>query len=141
MNETEKLMHKLAELEKEVERLKERKEKPNCIAVLCNNEPYRCIRYDYTNKTYYFATFKGEVWNKFRDMAKMLFLRDKDFYGDPKQYIGRTPSRITDMTTEEMNIAAEFMDEVITIFNKYFTKINSHLVVNGEEVEVKYEEL
>lgn len=135
----EELEMRIAELESEVERLKGNYRKANNLASVCRFVPYTAIRYSREHDKYYFATGRSETWNTLREMSKKLFLTDRDciithHYHRP---CTNTPKKVADLSTEQLMIAAEFLDEVISIFNKYFVRINSEVTVEGETIKVE----
>ena len=111
-----------------------------CIAYKCKKAPYASIRYNGKTKEFYFSWMRAEAWKAFREMSKELFLIDRevtirrDGFALP---ITEKPRKLKDMTPEQQAIAAEFLDEVVEIFNKYFMEINREIIVDGKPVVVR----
>lgn len=109
------------------------------LAEQCSNMPYTSIRYCEEKGGLYFSKFRSDVWDTFREMSKRLFLINREINGGihGSVVIVGCPRKVVEMTPEQQAVAAEFLDEVCEVFNKYFVEVNRMVIVDGKPVEVK----
>jgi hypothetical protein len=81
----------------------------------------------------------GEPWNIFRELAKRLHSNYSDFYiheyedrwGKRRGVRQRKRTKLlqtTEMTSEQKEIAADMLNEMVPIWNRYFKLVNSHVL-------------
>lgn len=84
------------------------------------------------------SSVHGEPWNTFRELAKRLHSNYSDFYiHEYEGYLGKNRGirsrkrtkllQAAEMTNEQKEIAADMLNEMIPIWNKYFKMVNSHV--------------
>lgn len=129
-------------LREEVEKLNMeiRRMTPNAsLAVLCTKVPYTAIRLDKETGEPYFSSMRTDEWNAMREMSKCLFLKNRVLESNEHNWGSLTnhPRKVKEMTPEQQAIAADFLNEVVDLFNSYFIEINREIILDGEPYIVR----
>lgn len=67
----------------------------------------------------------GAVWDYIRLISQTIFMeKDSRGYGGNKERYCTTRRKQSDLTPEQLKLAAQFCDEVIETFNRYVKKAN-----------------
>lgn len=109
----------------------------NSLAALCTKVPYTAIRIDQETGEPYFSSSRCDEWNVMREMSKCLFLTNRNLQSEGCSCLIRHPRKVKDMTPEQQAIAAEFLNEVVDLFNEYFIEINREIILDGEPCIVR----
>ena len=134
MNTSEKdlqlelLRKHVKELQEELDRITPKRN----ISSLTKNEPYCGIERDEKTGEFKFFKRKTIIWEQLRNATKELFILEA--YNGYK--MTTKPSRISQLSREQQEIAAKFLDDCIDLFNKYFVEINKTICVDGKMYEV-----
>jgi|GEM_PF-5107001 len=128
-----KLKEEVKKLNLQIEQMTPR----NSLAVLCTKVPYTAIRINEETGEPYFSSSRCDEWNVMREMSKCLFLTNRNLQRNGWGCLTRHPKKVKDMTPEQQAIAAEFLDEVIDLFNEYFVEINREIFIDDEPFIVR----
>lgn len=67
----------------------------------------------------------NEAWDHIRLLSQTIFMeKDSSGYGGNRERYCTTRRKQSDLTTEQLKLAAQFCDEVIETFNRYVKKAN-----------------
>ena len=67
----------------------------------------------------------SEVWDYIRLLSQTIFMEKESYgYGGNKERYRTTRRKQSDLTPEQLKLAAQFCDEVIDTFNRYVKKAN-----------------
>lgn len=88
----------------------------------------------------------GDAWNTFLRLAKILHTQDWRFFMDSR--VGRcdmpfirtignhsTPTRISQLSSEQILLSVQMLNELIPIYNKYFQKSHESILYKPDACE------
>ena len=108
--ELERIQNEINALQDKLKILRQR----TSLAILCEDSPINSIRYS--------------------KEADVLYCRKG--YGFHVNPSIANRKKIQDMTAEEQQLAAEYLKEVVAVFNRYFTVANDEVIWDGEPYKV-----
>lgn len=149
------------DLKNQIKSLSEKVEfvgKPTNFASVVTVKPYSHIR-NKEDDIPVFVPLTGygndDAWNAFIKLGKTIhqstsrFQMDKSWNGGLYiRSIGhiRTPRTIADMTKEQIELSARMIDEMVKVYNRYFSMANQYVLYSQdssssyEEVPIRYPE-
>lgn len=135
--ELERIQNEINALQDKLKILRQR----TSLAILCEDSPINSIRYSEKADALYFSKARREAWECLRNSTNFLFLDKKNFQSRKGYGFHVTPSiagrkKIQDMTAEQQQLAAEYLKEVVAVFNRYFTTANDEVIWDGEPYKV-----
>lgn len=84
-----------------------------------------------------------DVWNAFIKLAKAVHTKSPQFYmstawaGNNRPYIrcthAETPKTIEQLSVEQVKISAEMLDEMIVVYNRYFSMLHEQVVYDPRD--------
>lgn len=84
-----------------------------------------------------------DVWNAFIKLAKAVHSKSPQFYmstaypGSSRPYIrctnAETPRTIEQLSVEQIKISAEMLDEMIAVYNRYFSILHERVVYDPRD--------
>ena len=84
-----------------------------------------------------------DVWNAFIKLAKAVHTKSPQFYmstawaGNNRPYIrctrAETPKTIEQLSVEQVKISAQMLDEMIEVYNRYFSMLHEQVVYDPRD--------
>ena len=133
MNEEEQIK----ELEKQIKELKKQIKdlKPQALAYMVRTKPLdvpRNLEDDLPIFGYREKLYDHEVWKFMLDIAKRVHIKSPVFYmtkpfeGKPYIRFNYTcpPKKIDELTEDQKKVSAKMLEELVTVYNKYFMQLH-----------------
>lgn len=146
LSELEILKRKAEEIKKRIEEFSQ----PTSIATFCEKRPYNLPSFkanDARNPVVFDKLVDLDVWKHFLALAKHIHTKNGIFVqrgmSYPRTYFfveehGKlVPTRVTDLSREEVIISAKMLDEMISIYNKYMVKLHTEVMFRDAEGVLK----
>lgn len=158
-NEYLDLVKKVADLQGKIVAQEQNKEAPKTVTSMLDILPYEHVRHsDETSPVFRPDTCSscGDAFKTFSYLAKLLHRKDYKFYmsetyhGSNIPYIRMTNREkiptYKEMTYEQHMLSAEMLNEMIPIWNRYFSQVHTSVLYDAtghgdfERVKVLYED-
>lgn len=127
----------IKELEEQIKELKKQIKdlKPQALAYMVRTKPLdvpRNLENDLPIFGYKEKLYDHEVWKFMLNIAKRVHIKSPEFYMtktyEGKPYIRfnymRPPKKIDELTKEQKEISAKMLEELATVYNKYFMQLH-----------------
>lgn len=141
VNELEELKRQAAEIQRRIELLTP----PTSIAGFCKSYPYNLpcfLDHDARKPVTFSKPANSDVWKYFLALGKAIHVKNgvftqrgkhypyAPFYVDESKQI--IPSKVCELSREEVEISAEMIDRMIEIYNEYMVRLHTQVTFRDE---------
>lgn len=141
VNELEELKRQAAEIQRRIELLTP----PTSIAGFCKSYPYNLpcfLNHDARNPVTFGKPVCSDVWKHFLALGKAIHAKNGVFIQRGKRYPYSPffvdenkkiiPTKVCELSREEVEISAEMIDRMIEIYNEYMVRLHTHVTFRDE---------